>query len=66
VDTLILTGFAASQCILSTYRGAVDLDYAPLILRGSLADASQDRIRFVEEIHDLLSYGALEKIISLL
>lgn len=66
VDTLILTGFAASQCILSTYRGATDLDYSPLIFRGSLADASPDRIRFVEEIHDLISCGALVKLFELL
>jgi nicotinamidase-related amidase len=66
VDTLILTGFAASQCVLSTYRGATDLDYSPLIFRGSLADTSQDKIRFVEEIHDMISYGALVKFIELL
>ena len=66
VDTLVLTGYAASQCILSTYRGAADLDYTPLIFRGSLADANLERIRFVEEIHDLLSYGALAKFMELL
>ena len=66
VDTLILTGFAASQCILSTYRGAADLDYSPLILRSSLADTHPNRIRFVEEIHDLISYGALVKFMELL
>ena len=66
MDTLILTGFAASQCILSTYRAAADLDCSPLILRGSLADTSPDRIRFVEEIHDLISYGALVKFMELL
>ena len=66
VDTLILTGFAASQCVLSTYRGATDLDYSPLIFRGSLVDSSPDRIRLVEEIHDLISFGALVKLFELL
>jgi nicotinamidase-related amidase len=66
VDTLFLTGFAASQCVLSTYRGALDLDYDPLLIRGSLADANQDRIRFVEDISELLSYFALVKLIELL
>lgn len=65
VDTLILTGFAASQCVTSTYRGAADLDYSPFILRGSLADSSPDLVRFVEGVHDLLSYGVLDKIIAL-
>jgi len=66
VDTLILTGFSATQCVLSPYLGATDLDYSPLIFRGSLADTSQDKIRFVEEIHDMISYGALVKFIELL
>jgi len=66
VDTLFLTGFAASQCVTSTYRGALDLDYDPLLFRGSLADASQKKIRFVEDIHNILSYGALVKMFELI
>ena len=66
VDTLFLTGLAASQCVLSTYRGATDLDYDPIILRGSLADANPEHIRFVEEVHNLLSYGVLAKLIELI
>jgi nicotinamidase-related amidase len=65
VDTLILTGFAATQCVTSTYRGALDLDYDPFIFRGSLADESSYKVKFVEEIHDLLSYGVLGKLIEL-
>lgn len=65
VDTLFLTGFAASQCVLSTYRGALDLDYTPLIIRGALADSSPERVRFVEEIHNLLSYGALKTMLAM-
>jgi nicotinamidase-related amidase len=66
VDTLLLTGFAASQCVLSTYRGAQDLDYDPLLFRGSLADSSPKKVQVVEEIHDLISYGALVKLIELI
>lgn len=65
VDTLIVTGFAASQCVTSTIRGALDLDYDAFILRGSLADASPERVKFVEEIHNTLSYGVLVKLIDL-
>ena len=66
VDTLFLTGFAATECVLSTYRGALDLDYKPLLIRGTLADSNQEKIRFVEELHNLLSYGALSIMIELL
>ena len=61
VDTLIVTGFCAEYCVLSTYRGALDLDFSPILLRGSLASSTPERIHFVEEICDVISYGALEK-----
>ena len=66
VDTLILTGHAASQCVLSTCRGGSDLDYTTIIFRGSLADTSQEKIRFVEENHNVISYGSLKKFLELL
>jgi nicotinamidase-related amidase len=61
VDTVILTGFCAEYCVLSTYRGAQDLDLTPIVLRGSLASGVAENIRFVESISDVMSYGALEK-----
>jgi nicotinamidase-related amidase len=61
VDTVIITGFCAEYCVLSTYRGAQDLDLKPIILRGSLASGIRENIRFVESISDIMSYGALEK-----
>jgi nicotinamidase-related amidase len=60
IDTLILTGFCAEYCVLSTYRGAQDVDLHPIMLRGSLASGSAENIRFVENISDLISYGALK------
>jgi nicotinamidase-related amidase len=64
VDTIIVTGFAAEYCVLSTYRGAQDLDLTPIMLRGSLASSRPDHIRFVESISDIVSYGALKKILE--
>jgi nicotinamidase-related amidase len=64
VDTMIITGFAAEYCVLSTYRGAQDLDLTPIILRGSLASPQPENIRFVEDINDVVSYGALKKILE--
>ncbi len=61
VDTVIITGFCAEYCVLSTYRGAQDLDLTPIILRGSLASGIRENIRFVESISNIMSYGALEK-----
>jgi nicotinamidase-related amidase len=63
IDTVIVTGFCAEYCVLSTYRGAQDLDFTPIILRGSLASSVPENIKFVESISDIISYGSLKKIL---
>jgi nicotinamidase-related amidase len=63
VDTVILTGFCAEYCVLSTCRGAQDVDLTPIIFRGSLASGVPENVKFVESINDLISYGALKKIL---
>ncbi len=64
VDTVILTGFCAEHCVLSAYRGAQDVDLTPIILRGSLASDVPEHIKFVENISDVISYGALKKVME--
>ena len=61
VDTVILTGFCAEYCVLSTCRGADDQDLTPILLRGSLASGNLENIRFVESVNELISYMALKK-----
>jgi len=63
VDTVIVTGFCAEFCVLSTYRGAEDLDFKPIILKGSLASDNAEHIRFVEEISETISLGALKTLL---
>jgi len=60
VDTVIITGFCAEYCVLSTYRGAQDFDFTPIVLKGSLASDNAEHIRFVEEISEIISFGALK------
>ena len=64
VDTVIITGFCAEYCVLSTYRGAQDLDLTPIILRGSLASDNLKNIKFVENISNIISYGVLKKMLA--
>ena len=61
IDTVIITGYCAEHCVLSTYRGADDLDLTPILLRGGIAGDIPENIRFVENINDLISFGALKK-----
>jgi nicotinamidase-related amidase len=63
VDTLILTGFCAEYCVLSTCRGAEGYDLTPILLRNSLASPSAKNIRFVESINEVITLGALEKLL---
>lgn len=63
VDTIIVTGFSAEYCVLSTYRGAQDFDFIPIMLKGSLASENAEHIRFVEEITETISYGALKTLL---
>ena len=64
VDTVILSGYCAEFCVLSTYQGAKDLDLTPILLRGSLASGHPENIKFVESISDIISYGALKKVLG--
>jgi nicotinamidase-related amidase len=64
VDTVIITGYCAEYCVLSTYRGARDADLTPIILRGALASDVLENIKFVENISELISLGALSKVLG--
>ena len=61
VDTVVITGFCAEECVLSTYVGAEDNDFTPVILRSAIASGNPNHIKFVEEISNLISVGALKK-----
>jgi nicotinamidase-related amidase len=63
VDTVIITGFCAEYCVLSTCRGAQDLDLTPIVLRDALASSVPENIKFVESVNDVISYGALKRVL---
>lgn len=63
VDTVVLTGYCAEFCVLSTYRGALDLDLTPILLRGAIASRNPQNIPFVESVNELISLGALKKLL---
>ncbi|OQA97183.1 MAG: Isochorismatase family protein YecD [Chloroflexi bacterium ADurb.Bin222] len=64
VDTVIITGFCAEFCVLSTCRGAEDMDLEAIILRGSLASLTQEHIAFVEAVNEVISFGALRAVLA--
>jgi nicotinamidase-related amidase len=64
VDTLILTGYEAANCVLSTSRGAKDLDYRAILLRGGIAGQTPERVETVQSWEDIISYGALKAVLE--
>lgn len=64
IDTVIITGFCAEYCVLSTARGAEDCDFNAIILRGALASTKPENIPIVESINDVISYGALKTVLA--
>lgn len=63
VDTIIVTGFCAEFCVLSTYKGSQDYDFTPIILKNSIASDNKEHIRFVEEITETITFGALKALL---
>ncbi len=49
VETVIITGFCAEQCVLSTYKGAEDLDFKPIILKGSIASDNLENLKSLKK-----------------
>ncbi len=64
VDTVVMTGFCAEHCVLSTYRGAKDLDYFPVILKNGIASTKESSKEFVENISETITAGMLEKLLA--
>ncbi len=64
IDTVVMTGFCAEYCVLSTYRGAKDLDYFPVLLKNGIASVAKENKEFVENISETITYGMLRKLIE--
>lgn len=64
VDTLVLSGYAAEYCVLSTYRGAQDLDYTPVLLKGGIASGRTDSVAFVSSVSEVISCRILTKFLE--
>jgi nicotinamidase-related amidase len=64
VDVVIITGFSAEYCVLSTYRGALDWDFTPVLLKNGIASNDKENLRFVEKISDVVSYKIIGKMLE--
>lgn len=51
----------ARNCVLSTYRSALDLDLTPMFVRDTPAGSHPENIPLLERIGSMFSYAALQK-----
>jgi nicotinamidase-related amidase len=63
-DTLVLAGYCAEWCVLSTYRGALDLDFLPFLLEAGTASGDEENHRFVRKICDVIPFELAKRLLS--
>ncbi|MGL1892727.1 MAG: isochorismatase family protein [Spirochaetaceae bacterium] len=63
VDVIVLAGYCAENCVLSTYRGALDLDFTPILLKDGIASGDAKNLEFVEKISDTVPYNIVKKLL---
>jgi nicotinamidase-related amidase len=57
-----VSGFCAEHCVLSTYRGALDLDLIPFLLKNGIAGGRKEYTAFVENICDVVPLSVMRLI----
>lgn len=62
-DVLAIVGLSASGCVLATYFSAPDWDIRAYLIKGGVASANEEHVRFAEEICDTLTVKALDSMI---
>ncbi|MDC7242206.1 MAG: isochorismatase family protein [Spirochaetales bacterium] len=63
IDIPVLCGYAAENCVISTYAGAKDLDLTPVLLQGGISSSREEAVPFVSSIRDIISPGLLARLI---
>jgi nicotinamidase-related amidase len=60
VNTLFLTGLSATACVLATYHGAVERDFATFMVKDAVMSGDTEQTRVIEQISETVGFGALE------
>ena len=64
VDTVVLAGYCAEYCVFNTYRGAMDQDLTPVLLRDAIVSGDSDNLRFIMKLCDSVSLNILAKVLG--
>ncbi|NLY89658.1 MAG: cysteine hydrolase [Firmicutes bacterium] len=63
-DIVVVTGFSAEYCVLSTYKGAVEEGFFPVILKNGIASGNKEGKEMVENRTNLISHEVLQKLLA--
>lgn len=58
-DFVVVSGFCAEFCVLSTYRGARERGFSAALLRGGIASGRDDHLAMVERVSEVISIEPL-------
>ncbi|MBN1266054.1 MAG: cysteine hydrolase [Anaerolineales bacterium] len=62
IDKVVVAGFAAEYCVLSTYHEAIERGYQATILQDAVASVENNqRTKYVPEISESISLGDLKE-----
>lgn len=64
VDYVVVAGFMAEHCVLSTYRGAHERNYRAAILRDGIAGLKHDDTSFVYETSTTVTLSELQPMLA--
>jgi nicotinamidase-related amidase len=62
IDTVLISGYCAEYCIISTYKGSLDYDLFPMILKNGIASGNRKNKEFIEETYNTITLEVVEKI----
>ncbi|WP_202708988.1 cysteine hydrolase family protein [Sporosalibacterium faouarense] len=64
VEFVVVSGFAAEHCVLFTYNGALERGFGASILQHGIAGFDKRRVKDTQNIRDVISYQALEYMLT--
>lgn len=60
INTVFLCGLSSVGCVISTYFGALDLDFETFLLKDALIGPDSQHTKWIEELFNALGYRALK------
>lgn len=64
VELVIISGFAAEECVLFTYNGAMERGFRPVMLQNGILSTHQEAVTSTYRDRNVISYPVLDYLIK--